>query len=238
MLEENITMPTPRERRLANEFKRIQSIRKKEGLIDFRCADLTAEEASAFLATSMTFDVITEALPGFLEVEEYVRRFPDRPPEKYLVIFRCTGLRKDAGQFVKTDRHLLEIVFGLDYPTKRPRFVWLTDIWHPNIDPPYLCTDGRPFAIGTTLDQICLMVGQMIQYRNYNVEDPLNKRAAQWAIQNRDQLPVDTRGLLDGRVNSRPLVSFSGPDLIEWTDAPSAAERAPTDPDGPVVQWL
>jgi len=216
------TMQSPRERRLKYEFERMLAIRTGKGLIDFRCADLSAEEASAYLAASMKFDVVAEALPGFLTPEEFMRRFPGRAPEKYLIIFRCIGLMKTPeGEIVKTDKHLLEAVFGLDYPARPPRFVWLTPIWHPNIVPPYLCTEGRPFAIGTTLDQICLMVGQMIQYRNYNLDDPLGaqgKEVALWAAQNKHLFPVDTRGLLDGKEHSRPLVALVGGALVEWAD--------------------
>ncbi len=218
-------MPTPRERRLKHEFERMLAIRKKDGLIDFRCADLSAEEASAYLATQMSFDVVKESLPGFLSPEEYLRRFPNRPPEKYLVIFCCIGLMKlPDGHITQTDKHGLSVVFGLDYPVRPPRFVWLTPIWHPNIKPPYLCAEGRPFAISMTLDQICLMAGQMIQYRNYNMQDPLNKEATAWAAKNQARFPVDARGLLDGKEQSRPLVTFvdatsGGNQLVEIVEA-------------------
>lgn len=226
-------MSTPREPRLKHEFERMLSIRKKEGLIDFRCADLSAQEASAYLASQMHADVVRDALPGFLTPEEFIRRFPNRAPEKYLISFRCIGLMKTpTGDIVETRQHLLDVVFGLDYPARPPRFVWLTPIWHPNIVMPYLCTEGRPFAIGVTLDQICLMVGQMIQYRNYNLADPLGvqgKEVAEWAARNKDRLPVDTRGLLDGKEHSRPLVAFVGGNLVEWTDKPLGV-------DGPLVE--
>jgi len=218
--------PNPRDARLQHEFERMKTIRAKDGLIDFYCADLSAKEASAYLASSMHADVVKDALPGFLSPEAFMQRFADRAPEKYLVVFHCRGLkRSDTGEIVKTDTHAFETVFGLDYPARPPRFVWLTPIWHPNIVPPYLCTEGRPFAISTTLEQLCLMVGQMIQYRNYNLDDPLGpkgREVALWATANQSMFPVDTRGLVNGKENSRPLVRFSGSALIEWTDG---AER-------------
>ncbi len=215
-------MPGPRDYRLRYEYERMLAIRKPDGLISFRCADLTAEEAAAYLAASMKFEIITDALPGFLEPEEFDRRFPGRAPEKYLVLFRCAGLMKnDAGEIVRTNQHMMEVVFGVDYPARPPRFVWLTPIWHPNIVMPHLCTDGRPFAIGVTLDQICLMVGQMIQYQNYNLADPLGpqgKEVALWAARNREMFPIDTRDLLDGKERARPLVTMTGDGLVEWED--------------------
>jgi len=235
-------MPNPREPRLKYEFERMQSIRTQAGLIDFRCADLSAKEASAYLASSLHADVVFGSLPGFLTPEEFTRRFPNRSPEKYLVAFHCTGLMKTPeGEIVKTDRHVLDVVFGLDYPARPPRFVWLTPIWHPNIVAPYLCTQGRPFAIGTTLNQLCLMVGQMIQYRNYNLDNPLGvegKEVAVWAANNSQLFPVDTRGLLDGKEHSRPLVVFAGGNLVEWTDEEVGPAPRARGPQGGTVEML
>lgn len=207
-----------RKQRLEHEFERMMEIKKDEGLIDFLCADLHAAEASAFLASSTSFDII-HSWPGFLSVEEYQRRFTGRPPEKYLVMFRCKGLAMlPSEEIIIIHEHLLEIVLGLDYPIRPPIFIWNTPIWHPNIKPPYLCPEGRPYAIGTTIDQICLMAGQMVQYRNYNTENPLNREAAAWAVENVDRFPIDTRGLLDGKPNSRPLVTLQESELVQYID--------------------
>ena len=56
-----------------------------------------------------------------------------------------------------------------------------TKLWHPNISMPHLCPHGRPFAVGTTLDVLCLMVGQMVQFQIYNPDSALNPEAAAWA---------------------------------------------------------
>jgi hypothetical protein len=225
----------PRETRLADEFKRMLSIRRPGGLIDFNCGDLSDEEAYGFLAPSISREVIEKGLQQFLTPEEYMRRYPGQSPEKYLVRYRCKGLKKlDDGQVVPSEHHLLEVVLGPDYPLQAaPRFVWLTPIWHPNILGSYLCTEGRPFAISTTLDMICLMVGQMIQYRNFNVHDALNKEAAAWAEAHREEFPLDDRGLLDGRQHGPPLVTFVGNELVELPTQPAEGRKG-----GDLVQLL
>lgn len=222
-------MKTIRERRLTHEFKQMLPLRRQGGLIDFRCAELSAEEASAFLASSMSFEYVLEKIDGFLTPEEFQRRFPDQAPEKYLIAFRCTGLMKSSKTDEPTEinQHAMEVVFGYDYPSVPPRYVWLTPIWHPNIVPPYLCAEGRPFAISTSLDQICLMVGQMIQYRNYNLEDALNKEARQWAAENKHRFPIDTRDLILGQEHSHPLVSLVN---VEEHLASSEEENASGNP--------
>jgi ubiquitin-protein ligase len=220
-------MSTPRERRLFKEFERMMALRSPYSLFTFQCADLSAPEATEFLKTKMSAEVITSALPGFLSPEEFRRQHPDAPPEKYLILYTCKGLmRTPDGNIVESYLHAMEIIFGWDYPTKAPTFVWLTPIWHPNFNPPYICTQGRPFAVGLGLDQIVLTVGEMVQYRNYNVNDPLNREAAEWARQNAHRFPVDDRDLLDRRrrvgmrvdrfsSEGEPLVQLLPPGKVE-----------------------
>ena len=118
-----------------------------------------------------------------------------------MIRFNCKGLwQLDDGKIVEAPYHLMEVVFGADYPSKPPTFVWLTPIWHPNLRRPYICLEGRPFAVGWTLDLIVQEVGRLVQYQTYNVNDPLNFEAAEWARQNTQRFPVDDRDLLDSRI--------------------------------------
>ena len=68
------------------------------------------------------------------------------------------------------------------------------------------------------VDEETVTVGQMIQYQNYNIKDPLNHEAAIWASQNPHRFPVDRRGLLDGKERLAPAVSFTDGQLIEFAD--------------------
>jgi ubiquitin-protein ligase len=195
--------------RLSEEFELMQALLKPYSLVEFWVADLSAEEAPEFLRTQMSFEVITGGFPGFLTPPEFAAQSPDLPPEKYLIKFNCRGLwQQKDGSIVSAPYHMMEVVFGTDYPSKPPTFVWLTPIWHPNLKQPYICLEGRPFAVGWTLDLIVQEVGRLVQYQSYNVKDPLNGEAAEWASQNAHRFPVDDRDLLDSRVK----VSISQPD--------------------------
>jgi ubiquitin-protein ligase len=187
--------------RLQEEFDLMRALLRPHALVEFWVADLTAEEAPQFLRTSFSFDVITDGFPGFLTPEQFAAQSPDMPPEKYMIRFRCKGLwQTDSGSIAEAPYHLMEVVFGADYPSKPPTFVWLTPIWHPNLRRPYICLEGRPFAVGWTLDLIVQEVGRLVQYQSYNVNDPLSHEAAEWAKQNADRFPVDDRDLLDSRI--------------------------------------
>ncbi len=187
--------------RLQEEFELMRALLKPYALVEFWVADLTAEEAPQFLRTKFSFDVITDGFPGFLTPEQFAAQSSHMPPEKYMIRFKCKGLwQQDNGSIVEAPYHLMEVVFGSDYPSKPPTFVWLTPIWHPNLRRPYICLEGRPFAVGWTLDLIVQEVGRLVQYQTYNVNDPLNHEAAEWAKQNAERFPVDDRDLLDSRI--------------------------------------
>ena len=215
----------PRAERLKTEFERMLALCSKSDLIQFWCADLSAEEGDAFLSNIVDAAVIENALPGFMLPQEFQKRYPGKAPEKYLVGFHCAGIERTRdGEIVQRNWHVMEVIFALDYPSRNPRFIWMTPIWHPNIAQPYLCIEGRPFPISVSLDQVCLEVGRMIQYQNYDVMDKLNPMAAQWAVENRDKLPVDTRNLVDGQVYRLPLVILGRTVPVEPASGETVAE--------------
>jgi ubiquitin-protein ligase len=200
-------MATPRERRLASEFQSALSIRQPGGLINFVCAPLSDEEGEAFATNQINVDLLKRWKDRFVSPEDFQQAYPQQAPEKYLINFGCVGLqKKEDGEIYKNDEHTLMVVYGWDYPPEPPTLFWLTPIWHPNIDPPHLCIKGRPFSVSTTLDRICLTLGEMVQYQNYNLSDPLDREAAKWVEENKKYLPVDRRDLITGKPKNVALL--------------------------------
>jgi ubiquitin-protein ligase len=70
----------------------------------------------------------------------------------------------------------------------------LTPIFHPNIDPAYICV-GDHWVAGERLTDLVTRIGEMIAYQAYNIKSPLNGEAAMWADLNGAQLPVDKTNL-------------------------------------------
>ncbi|MEZ4519973.1 MAG: hypothetical protein R3C44_25145, partial [Chloroflexota bacterium] len=46
-----------------------------------------------------------------------------------------------------------------------------------------------------TLDELLLTLGEMVQYKNYEPRDPMNSKAASWALKRKDLFPIDHREL-------------------------------------------
>lgn len=176
-------MVTPRDRRLHTEFEAMKALRSPYALFDFHCANLTTKEGAEYLRASMSGSIIRAGLLDFISPDEFESEYPGRAPDKYLITYHCKGLVKQRdGSITEASQFQMEVVFTPRFPGEPPRFVWLTpSIWHPNFDATYICLEGRSFAVGLTLDIIVPEVGRMVQYQNYNIQNPLSQEAARWA---------------------------------------------------------
>jgi ubiquitin-protein ligase len=143
---------------------------------------------------------------------EVLEQSPNMPPEKYAVTYTCKGIaRINSRQEPEySELHQVAIYLHADYPSNQPAMRWLTPIWHPNIEheePFRVCVDASWWTANRTLDQLCLMLGEMIQYKNYHATNekpyPFDGEAADWVrtwaepngIVSKKK-PVDSRELL------------------------------------------
>ncbi len=124
------------------------------------------------------------------------------PPQAYRLAFHGRGFRlNSAGQVVETDYHEVVVELGAAYPRLVPSLAWQTPIFHPNISHNgVVCLGGygTHWVPSLTLSEMCLMLWDMIRYKNFDTESPYNREAAAWAKQqNEFRFPVDDRPLRD-----------------------------------------
>lgn len=118
------------------------------------------------------------------------------PPERYLIRFTCKGVEKlnSRGQPVLREQHEVRVYLHAEYPLKQPQLKWMTPIFHPNIHSTGAVCIGAWWA-AKTLDELLLTLGEMVQYKNLDPKDPMNSKAAQWALRNKRLFPIDPRPL-------------------------------------------
>ncbi len=118
------------------------------------------------------------------------------PPERYLIRFTCRGVDrlKPDGNPIFTENHEVNIYLHAEYPLKQPQLKWMTPIFHPNIHVTGAVCIGAWWP-AKTLDELLLTLGEMVQYKNYDPKDPMNSKAAAWALRNKGGFPVDKRNL-------------------------------------------
>lgn len=155
------------------------------------------------------YEKILEELSG----NEYVTVEPLQgdPPWRYRVTYNLNGLVWDelSQQPRLAGRHVVEIVLPTGYPKQPPRCTMVTPAWHPNIGD-YVCI-GDFWSPGVTLVDIIVHIADMIQYRSYNLNSPVNKDAATWARRNTKSFPIGTQAILIGSGESREVQIEIGP---------------------------
>lgn len=134
---------------------------------------------------------------------------PNLPPERYIVTFKCKSVigvdRQGNPKF--GEHHQVEIYLHNQYPHRWPGMKWLTPIWHPNINHlnGSVCIDAAWWAASRSLDRLVLMLGEMLQYKNFHDDPtkppfPWDAEAARWSREYRrthpNAFPVDHRELL------------------------------------------
>jgi ubiquitin-protein ligase len=133
------------------------------------------------------------------------------PPEAYEIRYHLKGLELDpASRRPRVrDEHVAHIYLQDTYPRQKPKCVMETPSFHPNIGS-YICIDDY-WAAGSTLAQIIIMIGEMIQYQSYNPKSPLDPVAARWAKQNESLFPIGNANLYQPEVDIDLEFSEEGP---------------------------
>lgn len=121
-------------------------------------------------------------------------------PELYRFFFHGPGTYRTPRNTVAIrNEHEIVVELAAAYPRLMPGISWQTPVFHPNISTGgVVCLGGygTNWVPSLQLDELCVMLWDMIRYRNYDVESPYNREAALWAKEQRDfHLPLDGRSL-------------------------------------------
>jgi hypothetical protein len=136
------------------------------------------------------------------------------PPEKYHLVFRVDGVLQAGKSIEPKSDHIVEIFLPDEYPEAPPVCSMLSMIFHPNISDERIDIKEE-WDPDTTVADLVVKIGQMIVYQRYSVKAPLNKEAAQWAVNNGKLLPLSA-------------IDFTG-----GADAPKAPPARKPVPGGP-----
>jgi len=153
----------------------------------------------------MSFDIRETRLTNdYRRIQELVNRSEfihivsteGNPPERYVIRFSCRGVEQltPSNKPVIREDHEVVIYLHAEYPLKQPQLKWKTPIFHPNIHRSGAVCIGAWWP-AKTLDELLLTLGEMIQYKNFDPHDPMNSRAASWALRNKRLFPIDSRPL-------------------------------------------
>lgn len=111
------------------------------------------------------------------------------PPERYRILYKVPGLTLSADKRpTRTVQTVVDVYLPPTYPREKPYLTTMTPVFHPNFGAHVCIADY--WSPSQTLVDIVVQVGDLLQWRTYNVRSPLNAVAARWAADNQSQLPV------------------------------------------------
>ena len=117
------------------------------------------------------------------------------PPERYRVTYTIPSLRlDDKNRPLVVQETVVDLELPSDYPRSKPRAVAHGSVFHPNFGE-YVCIADF-WSPSQGLTDIVAEIGQMLQWQLYNVQSPLNAVAADWAVKNKEELPIGNVDML------------------------------------------
>ena len=215
----------PRDRRLNSELEYMKKLQRDSSFVQFEVnrKDLPEEYVVTFTCLGLVAEPAWnsqdldprwrhETPPNWIGERHIVHiylpiQFPIAPPQlRFKTPIYHPNIRNLADGVKDLDK-LAERVGGYQKLQKafqdNPEMQRMAQ----NLFSAFICLDGikAPEAGGNyshrlTLYDICHELGQMIMYQRYNIADPLNHDAAQWAAKAEKQeniLPIDNRPFLD-----------------------------------------
>ncbi len=129
---------------------------------------------------------------GTLRIEETT----GQPTDQYILAYRCRTIeRLDHGRPVYRNLNRVEIKLPAKYPAPfdAPRVRMLTPVWHPHVYKSLVVCMGD-WKTSEYLDAFALRLGALLQFEKefFDVRDPANEEAIDWARRNLLLFPTDT----------------------------------------------
>lgn len=113
---------------------------------------------------------------------------PGNPPDYYEVEYYLNGLVRDGDSAQIQQSHQVVVRMGAGYPRMAPFVEAKSEVFHPNVAGHYCF--GDIWTPAQSIADVIEKVGDMIQWRVFNVESALNADAAHYATEHPEVFPV------------------------------------------------
>ena len=124
------------------------------------------------------------------------------PPERYRITYKVPSLRLDgSGRPIQSNLTVVELQLPIGYPKDKPHAITYEKVFHPNFGD-WVCIADF-WSPAQSLADIVIDIGEMLQWKRYNILSPLNAVAANWATSNMHQLPVGNLNLDEAPIRVR-----------------------------------
>lgn len=114
------------------------------------------------------------------------------PSDKYRVVFKVPAFHFDSkGNPVLVTTTVVDIELPIGYPKVSPvaKTVNGDSVFHPNFNEGKICLMDNWFPT-TQITDLIREIGDMLQWKKYNIRSPLNALAAEWSQNNQNKIPL------------------------------------------------
>lgn len=131
-----------------------------------------------------------EAVRARFSGHQHVKVTPGagNPPDYYEVEYYLNGLVREGDSARIHQSHQVVVRMGAGYPRMAPFVEAKSDVFHPNVAGHYCF--GDIWTPAQSIADVIEKVGDMIQWRVFNVESALNADAAHYATEHPEVFPV------------------------------------------------
>lgn len=170
------------------------------------------------------------------------------PPDRYTVVYKCRTIeRLERGKPIFRTTSRVEIVLPAKYPAPfaAPKVRMLTPVWHPHVYKNLVVCMGD-WTTSEYLDAFVLRLGALLQFEKefFDIRDPANEEAIDWARRNLLLFPTDTctfRNDPSPRIDTpsgfTPIMPLNQIDTPEHNES-SADDHRTAAPEGPdTILW-
>ena len=114
------------------------------------------------------------------------------PSDKYRIIYRVPAFHLDnTGNPILVKTTVVDIELPMGYPKIAPiaKTVAGDIVFHPNFNEGKICLMDNWFPTAQITDLV-REIGDMLQWKKYNIRAPLNAVAAEWSQKNQKLIPI------------------------------------------------
>ncbi|MFT5697219.1 MAG: ubiquitin-protein ligase [Desulforhopalus sp.] len=139
------------------------------------------------------------------------------PPDQYTITYNMTGFQQSPdGEIVESSKHVIELSIPFGFPHFPPSCKPKSEIFHPDFDPAAICL-GDVWEQDSSLANIILYIGKMINGETFSSKNAFNDEAATWYKKNNSRFPLNAISW-GGELSSRSVDSGSTIDTLGEDD--------------------
>ena len=111
------------------------------------------------------------------------------PAQQYQLVYKVPSLRRLLNNELReVPQTVVNLFLPAGYPREKPYAEAVEEVFHPNFGK-YVCIADF-WSPAQSLSDIVVLIGDMLQWKKFNIRSPLNAIAAEWSVEHPEEIPL------------------------------------------------